>query len=315
MDCTRYEERMSAALDGELSARERQELDEHLAQCPACAALFGELSAQCSALRELDCPFPDGLHDRIMDGLPEQGKAPVRKIALWRRWGAAAACLVLVIAAARLLPAISGVPVPTSGSSGPVADGVEGISFDDEAPLMGDQPTPYAEKGEGPAQRSVGAGPEAAPDQISDAQPAPYAATGDSFSAPAHYGFANDQYIRVTYGYTPEPGAQIVGSAQSLEGFLGQFPFDGLIGSLPQYDEAYFETGRLLAIVLEEPSGSIRHQIAFQGLLRDQVTVVQTSPYGTEDMAAWLILAEVDAAFDDGDELAVTVVPYEEVQP
>ena len=132
---------------------------------------------------------------------------------------------------------------------------------------------------------------------------------------PDFYAFQNDQYLRVAYSYTPEPGARIIGSAQSLEEFLNQFPFDGLNGLLPQYDEAYFETGRLLAVVLEEPSGSIRHQIPDQGLTRDQVTIVQTSPYGTEDMAAWLILAEVDSMFDDGDELTVTVIPYEEAEP
>ncbi len=43
--------------------------------------------------------------------------------------------------------------------------------------------------------------------------------------------------------------------------------------------------------------------------------MVQTEPYQTEDMAAWLILAEVDATFNDGDELSVTVVPYEEAKP
>ena len=315
MDCKRYEDLMSAALDGALSAEERQELDGHLAQCPACAALFDELREQCSALRELDCPFPDGLHDRIMDGLPEQGKAPVRKIALWRRWGAAAACLVLVIAAARLLPPqppAYGEPMLTSGADDPLSD--DGSSPGKET-LIESQFASSAEGGEGPAQRSVGVNPEAAPDETVDFQPAPYAATGDSPSAPAHYGFANDQYIQVTYGYTPETGAQIVGSVQSLDEYTARFPFDGLGDLLRGYDETYFETGRLLAIVLEEPSGSIRHQIAFQGLLRDQVAVVQTSPYGTEDMAAWLILAEVDATFDDGDGLTVTIIPYEEAEP
>ncbi len=313
MDCKRYEDLMSAALDGALSAEERQELDGHWAQCPACAALFDELREQCAALRELDCPFPDGLHDRILNNLPEQdadpSRPPVRKIALWRRWGAAAACLVLVVAAARLLPAMSGVPAPTSGSSGPVAD--EGISCDDEAPLMDGQI----------AQRSVSEDPEAAMEGSSEKSgqpvPEPYAYTAEGYTAgePEYYSFENDQYIRVAYGYTPEPGAQIIGSAQSLAGFLEQFPFDGLPGLLPQYDGEYFEAGRLLAIVLEEPSGSIQHQIAFQGLLRDQVAVVQTSPYGTEDMAAWLILAEVGTAFNDGDELTVTVIPYEEAGP
>lgn len=183
-----------------------------------------------------------------------------------------------------------------------------------------DQFGPCAEDENIPVQRSAGADPEAAIEGINEksAQPAPYAyaaAGEDGAGAPVHYWFANDQYLRVAYGYTPEPGAQIIGSVQSLADYTARFPFDGLDALLSGYDETYFETGRLLAIVVEEPSGSIRHQIAFQGLLRDQVTVMQTEPYQTEDMAAWLILAEVDATFNDGDELAVTVVPYEEAEP
>ena len=314
---------MSAALDGELSVDERRELYRHLAECPACAALFDELGEQCAALRELDCPFPDGLHDRILENLPEQDAAPVRKTFRWRRWAAMAACLVLVAAAAvRALPMLSGrscvSALPTGMADGAVDEGASG--WDGELP-GGDQFAYYAEGGDAPIQRS-GASPESVEDEGTinekSAEPVPYAtqADGDAFAGePEHYWFANDQYLRVAYSYTPEPGARIIGSAQSLEEFLEQFPFDGLTGLLPQYDEAYFETGRLLAVVLEEPSGSIRHQIPDQGLTRDQVTIVQTSPYGTEDMAAWLILAEVDSMFDDGDGLAVTVIPYEEAEP
>ena len=326
MDCTRYEELMSAALDGELSTGERRELDRHLAECPACAALFSELGEQCAALRELDCPFPDGLHNQILENLPGQNAAPakvsVHKTLHWR-WAAVAACLVLVMAAAvRALPMLSGqscVSAPPTDIAGePMADG---DMSDEDGELPADQFAFYAEGGDAPVQRS-GTGPEAveADGTINEknAEPAPYAAQadGDAFAGePEHYWFANDQYLRMAYSYTPEPGARIIGSAQSLEEFSEQFPFDGLLQLLPQYDEAYFETGRLLAVVLEEPSGSIQHQIPDQGLTRNQVTIVQTSPYGTEDMAAWLILAEVDATFNDGDELAVTVIPYEEAEP
>lgn len=333
MDCTRYEELISAALDGELSAGERRELDRHLAECPACAALFNELGAQCAALRELDCPFPDGLHDRILENLPGQdaapAKPPVRKAFHWRRWAAVAACLVLVMAAAvralPMLPGRSGGSAPTSVAGEPMADGAvdEGAFGRDGELPEGGQFGSYVGSEDAPAQRS-GASPETVEDdgamneKNAEPAPVPYAAQvdGDAFAGePEHYWFANDQYLRVAYSYTPEPGARIIGNTQSLEEFLEQFPFDGLLQLLPQYDEAYFETGRLLAAVVEEPSGSIRHQILPQGLLRDQVTIVQTGPYGTEDMAAWLILAEVDTMFDDGDGLAVTVIPYEEAEP
>ena len=72
----------------------------------------------------------------------------------------------------------------------------------------------------------------------------------------------------------------------------------------------HFEAGRLLAVVVTEPSGSIRHQIT--QLTRGQVIIEQTSPYCTDDLAAWLILAEVDSTFQDGSELEVTVIPWED---
>lgn len=102
MDCDRYLELMSAALDGELSAGERRELDSHLAVCPACAALFEQLSGQSAALRELDCEPPAGLTGRVMANLPEQ-KKPGKSIH-WKRWGSLAACLILVAAVGILAP-------------------------------------------------------------------------------------------------------------------------------------------------------------------------------------------------------------------
>lgn len=322
MDCTRYEELMSAALDGELSPQERQELDRHLAGCPACAALFDELGAQCAALRELDCPFPDGLHDRILNDLPEQEKAPVRKTLHWRRWGAAAACLVLVAALAGavvpMLPAQTGESAPTGMTDGEMPLTDEGVCVEGEGPSAD-----YAGGGDS-AQRS-GASPEAVEDDGAanekNAESASYAAPGngiDGMGEPAHYWFANDQYLRVAYGYTPEPGARIIGSTQSLEEFLDQFPFDGLTGLFPQYDEAYFETGQLLAVVVEEPSGSVRHRILPQRGLSTtgQVTIQRQVPeICTDDMAAWLILAETNTFYHDGDELTVTIIPDEGAEP
>ena len=63
-------------------------------------------------------------------------------------------------------------------------------------------------------------------------------------------------------------------------------------------------------MVLEEPSESTRHQIS--ELLRDQVIIEQTSLGRTCILGAWLILAEVDTSFNDGDALTVTVIPWED---
>ena len=58
--------------------------------------------------------------------------------------------------------------------------------------------------------------------------------------------------------------------------------------------------------LIREGSGSVRHGLAPQGLERDRVTVLRQVPEeGTCDMAAWLILAEVDGSFRDGDILTV----------
>jgi len=125
---------------------------------------------------------------------------------------------------------------------------------------------------------------------------------------PDHYVFSNDQYLRVTYGSTPAaPAARIIGSAQSLSDFLAQFPENDLSALTEAYPEAFFRTGRLLTVLVEESSGSNRHKLQEQGLLADSVTVIRQIPeVGTCDMAAWLILAEVDDSFSDGDLLAVS---------
>ena len=105
MDCDHSLELMSQALDGPLSPAQQAELSAHLNTCPHCAALYRELAEQSAALRALDAPFPEGLHQRILDQLPaqQQPKGKGRLVSL-RRWGALAACAALVVALAAALP-------------------------------------------------------------------------------------------------------------------------------------------------------------------------------------------------------------------
>lgn len=123
-----------------------------------------------------------------------------------------------------------------------------------------------------------------------------------------HHTLTNDRYLPVTFGRTPAaPSARIIGTCQSLAEFLALFPEDDLSHLLQLYPDSFFQSGRLLTIVLEEPSSSIRHQLDKQGLLTDHVTILRQIPEaGDCAMAAWLIIAEVDTAFSDGDLLAVT---------
>lgn len=109
MTCENAWEWMSAALDGELSAAEKAELDRHLAQCDSCRALFAELSAIHGACGGLDAAPPPGLKKQILNNLPPQeAPAPKRSGKVfsihWKRWSAMAAAFVLISLAAWRLP-------------------------------------------------------------------------------------------------------------------------------------------------------------------------------------------------------------------
>ena len=122
--------------------------------------------------------------------------------------------------------------------------------------------------------------------------------------------FQNEQYLSVTYGATPQaPSALILGSVQSLDDYLTAFPEDDLSAVAETYGETYFESGRLLAVLVETGSGSNTFTLAEDALTAEQVVLEENRPEeGTADMAAWLILAEVGVEFSDGDELDVSIV-------
>ena len=96
MHCNDVLEQISAALDGEGSAAQRSALEDHLASCPRCAALYEELAGQSRLLRALDCDVPEGLSARILSALPPQAPGKKSSVLHLRRWGTLAACLVLV---------------------------------------------------------------------------------------------------------------------------------------------------------------------------------------------------------------------------
>lgn len=318
MDCEKYLELMSAALDGECTAEERRELDSHLAVCPECAELFHILSANAKAVRELDCDMPADLKDRIMNSLPEQEKpAKQGKVIHWKRWipVAAAACLVLVVS---LVPrfGLGGMGMSAAENAAP------GAAEPATSSVLDTQNYNY------------GATKDGTPEDVSPAEePAYFLDPSESYNVgnstaefapsaePAHYWMGNQQAIRVHYGATPAPGAQIIGSVESLAEYLSGFEslmWDGEGNTVPiaelealkeTYTEEFFETKRLLCVVVESGSGSNRYEIASQGLLRDSVTILSHIPeMGTCDMAVWLLVAEVDTMFDDGDILTVNFI-------
>ena len=78
MTCERFEELLSAYLEGELAAAERGEMDAHLAACPGCAELAGlmrETLAATAAFPEVE-PSP-ALMSRLY-AIPEERAAKKR---------------------------------------------------------------------------------------------------------------------------------------------------------------------------------------------------------------------------------------------
>ena len=106
--CEEYEDLLSGLLDGKLTEAERQELETHLAECPACRACLADLRAIRDALGQLDTPAPAGFADRVMEQVRATPQArPEKKTVRLprRRWiAAAAACLALAVGLWALRP-------------------------------------------------------------------------------------------------------------------------------------------------------------------------------------------------------------------
>jgi hypothetical protein len=89
-------ERLSAFLDGELSASDRAEVEVHLRECAACAHELEELAAVDAFAREVPVEAPAGYFEE----LPSRVRARVRRPARVPRlamWAAAAAAAVMVV--------------------------------------------------------------------------------------------------------------------------------------------------------------------------------------------------------------------------
>lgn len=111
------------------------------------------------------------------------------------------------------------------------------------------------------------------------------------------------QYIR-TNGYHEDveyPVVTVIRTREELEAYreanadrydLSQWDVS------ERYDEAYFESNALLLVLLEEPSGSNRHEVRSVLLLDDgmEIGIDRILPeIGTTDMAEWHIFIEIAA--------------------
>ena len=106
MDHSAYKEMLSALLDGELHGAEREAALAHMEGCADCRAYFAELTAQRSALGDLEeFDAPEGFAAGVMARLHEE-RAPktAGRRAAWRGLTALAACAAVVLLAVRTLP-------------------------------------------------------------------------------------------------------------------------------------------------------------------------------------------------------------------
>ena len=326
MTCEQALEAIRAALDGELSAEERKELDEHLNTCPKCAALMKELSGQSLLLRQLDCDVPTGLDARILSALPEQPRpAKKGKIIHWRRWGTLAACLILALWGGSALTnglrmgadaALSYMAAPPMMDAAP---GDTGEAPDDSCAAGGSG----AETDRGGGSADPG---EEAGDSVGGADPGE-AASGDTAAKSSESGFDDFSahfslipsgsaaeidalYLRAQWSEGLDaPAAQLVSDADALTALAGSLGIEE--DALANYGDAFFEEHRLIAVTLTESSGSVSHTVCGLELTEDgwQVDILRSVPdIGTCDMAAWLILVETDLTVTDGDVLTVSII-------
>lgn len=107
MNCDQLRELYTAFRDGELDAQLRSEVEDHLAECPACAQLYTELDA----LREsiADAPslaVPAGLSERVIAQVKQARPKPWIYRVGWQL--GVAAMLVLVVGSYALMSQIGG---------------------------------------------------------------------------------------------------------------------------------------------------------------------------------------------------------------
>ena len=203
------------------------------------------------------------------------------KRAAWKQWAAAAACLCVLIAG--LLTWKRWAPVGPDSAGGPgngETDELDGAALTTELITAGQIVTPEDN------------------------------ADGSVFE-PDSYAFSA-QYIR-TDGYhegVEYPRVTVIRSRQELESYYEanktlynlerreEVYSDTSIGFLDacdRYDDAYFAEQDLILILLEEGSGSVRHQVTDVHRNQNwQITVKRQVPeLGTCDMAQWHIFVEI----------------------
>jgi predicted anti-sigma-YlaC factor YlaD len=99
-DCDKYQEMISAMIDGALSETQEQQLKEHIEQCMQCRAMYEAFAALADGIETVPAP-PARLHEGIMSAVANAGRNKKKEgtIIHLRRYVTAAACLVIIVGA------------------------------------------------------------------------------------------------------------------------------------------------------------------------------------------------------------------------
>ena len=330
--CEEYLELISAAVDGQLSPQARQALNQHLAQCPGCRALYAAMAENRAALNAVgESEPPEGFARAVMERVQAEPRAKV--IPLFRRPQVkklltTAACALLCVGVVRFAAGSIGMgsAAPTSGNS--TGGAAPASSYDpssdnavqkQEAAGSGDSAVPYAASTDGSGEKTArntekngsdGAGDAPAghstladtkTDSIRPGEGENGTAGGNTASFAGVSGVTELPLVsaaryRVDWSGVLTPEVCVLRSRADLDELLARLDTDGLADRFSQYDQSWFDgDNQLVAVVVTESSGSVYHEITglYQSGDQVQVTVLRRTPeIGTCDMAAWLLTAE-----------------------
>lgn len=105
-------------LDGELDEAQRSELEEHIAGCAECAAVYKAFASVSETLDENMQEPPEDLLDNVMQSI---GEKPARKKSPWLKLLPVAACAAIVIFAGGVIWQRSDEPKETASNDPEVA--------------------------------------------------------------------------------------------------------------------------------------------------------------------------------------------------
>lgn len=310
--CEEYLELISAAIDGQISPQARQTLNQHLAQCPGCRALYAAMAEDRAALNAVgESEPPEGFARAVMERVkaePRTGVIPLFRRPRVKKLLTTAACALLCVGVVRFAVGSIGMgsAAPTSGnttggaapasscdpSSSAAAHKQEAAgSVDNGTALYAASAYGSGEQTDGEkAVRSAGGtkmdpGEQvSAPDGRTDETGLPNGgidpAGGDtpSFagtSAAVELPLTNAARYRVAWGEGLEAGAYLLRSRAELDDLLAGLDTEGLTDGFARYDQAWFDGDRqLVAVVVTESSGSVYHEIL--SLIQDESGVTAT---------------------------------------